>query len=134
MPWGSTGYCRKEGDYLRTSDTGSLIGYDRTYGEYVEKYGEENARYIWESIHPDHGNDTVIYINNPETFDEDIYNEFVKEAGEDSRVILETGNLGLLEKFINGDWNEEFLVIPSGKAITAVYDRIEIMKETNCKK
>ena len=33
-----------------------------------------------------------------------------------------TGDLSLLQRFINGDWNEDFLIVPPGKRIQPSYD------------
>ena len=33
-----------------------------------------------------------------------------------------TGDLSLLRRFINGNWNEDFLIVPPGKSIRASYD------------
>jgi len=50
-PWGSSGYReRGHGDYLNTTDTGSMLGLDRKYQDLVEQYGEENASFIMETL------------------------------------------------------------------------------------
>ncbi|MBN1623914.1 MAG: DUF1638 domain-containing protein [Clostridia bacterium] len=129
MGWGSTGYCRRDGDYLRSSDTGSLIGYDKTYDEFVEEYGKENADFIWETIHPKRESNEVLFIDIPETFDASVFEEFRREASDNGqKVIIEDGNIGLMRKFISGDWDSDFLVVEPGCEITAVYGRDEIIQ------
>jgi len=131
MGWGSTGYCRKEGQYLRNSDTGSIIGYDKTYDEYVTEYGKENADFIWQSLHPDWKSNEVMWINIPETFDKKVYDEFVKEAESDNKkVFTETGSMELLRKFVTGVWDDDFLVVEPGSSVQAIYDKHEIIRST----
>ncbi|HPQ47569.1 MAG TPA: DUF1638 domain-containing protein [Clostridia bacterium] len=128
MGWGSTGYCRRDGDYLRNSDTGSVLGYDRTYEEYVEEYGKENADFIWETIHPKRQSDEVMFIDIPETHDADVFEGFMQEAtGNGQKVIVEKGSIDLLRRFVSGDWNDDFLVVKPGCEITAVYGKEEII-------
>ncbi len=128
MGWGSTGYCRRDGDYLRNSETGSLIGYDRTYDDFVEEYGKENADYIWETIHPKRDSNEVMFINVPETFDEGVFNEFKEEAVKDGReVFIENGSIELIRKFIEGNWDNDFLIVEPGCEISAVYGKDEII-------
>jgi len=42
-----------------------------------------------------------------------------------------TGNLSLLRRFVGGDWNDDFLIVPPGKRIQAAYndDVIEVAAE-----
>jgi len=128
MPWGSTGYCEKDGEYLRNTDTGSVIGYDKTYDEYVEKYGKENAEYIWDSIHPKNESKDVIFINIPETYNHEVYRDFEKEIHKEDKVItIEPGNLSLMRKLLMGKWDDDFLIVEPGCEISAVYDKDEIV-------
>ena len=128
MPWGSTGYCEKDGGYLRNSDTGSIIGYNRTYDEYVEEYGKENADYIWTTIHPERDSKDVVFINIPETYNHEVFQDFKKEMLEDKKIItIEPGNMSIIKKMLTGVWDEDFLIIEPGSEICAVYDKEEII-------
>lgn len=129
MGWGSTGYCRRDGDYLRNSDTGSILGYDRAYDEYVEEYGKENADFIWDSIHPVRDNNEVLFISIPETDDNNVLEQFKDEAIKIGKTVrIEEGSINLLKKFAKGLWDEDFLVVKPGCEIKAVYGRNEIIK------
>jgi hypothetical protein len=129
MSWGSTGYCRRDGDYLRSSDTGSLIGYDRTYDDYVLEYGKENADFIWETIHPKRESNEIMFIDIPETSDEKVFDDFKAEATKNNqKVLIEKGSIGLLRKFMEGNWDSDFLVVEPGCEISAVYGRDEIIR------
>ena len=63
--WSSHGYLERNHDYLGGTDLYKGLGMDKEYAELVEKYGEENAEYIWETLHPAHnvGKDERIYID-----------------------------------------------------------------------
>lgn len=129
MPWGSTGYCEKDGDYLRTSDTGTVIGYDRTYEQYVEEYGEDNAKFIWESLHPERESKDVLFIKIPETYEHSVYREFEKEMTGNGKVIsMEYGSMTIIEKLLSGNWDKDFLIVEPGKCISALYDKEEIVR------
>lgn len=128
MPWGSVGYCEKDGGYLRTSDTGSVIGFDRSYEDYVEEYGEENAEYIWSTIHPKRQSEDVLFIKIPETYVHSVFDEFEKEmSAEGKKITIENGRLTLIQKLLSGDWDDDFLVVEPGNNISAVYDKEEII-------
>lgn len=127
MPWGSTGYCAKGEGYLRKTDTGSMMGYDKTYEDFVRQYGEENAAFIWETIHPESDSDEVLFINVPETYDMEIYSRFAKEAGDDKIVTVEEGSISIIRKLLSGQWDDDFLVVEAGDSVKAVYDKERII-------
>ncbi len=93
---------------------------------YREKgYDEDDLDYFLESM-----NDwtktyrNAAYIRMP-FFDKAEYQEFTRDAarfyGWDYNLV--DGEMGLLERFIAGDWNEEdFLVVPPGKTVAASND------------
>lgn len=128
--WSSAGYMERGDSYIRETDTGKLLGLDKSYEDLVEQYGEENAQYLWETLHPDfHGNE-LIFIQIPETAHLG-YLEKLKtladEQGKGVRVL--DGDMRLIRGLINGDWNEkEYLVVPPGKEINPVYDQEKIIE------
>lgn len=129
MGWGSTGYCRKDGDYLRNSETGSILGYDKSFEDFVAEYGKENAEFIWATIHPVRESNEVMFIDIPETFEQKVFEEFKKEATKSKQdVFVEKGSIELIKKFMDANWDDDFLVIEPGYEIAAAYTSNEIIK------
>ena len=99
------------------------------YAELIEKYGEENAQYIWETMYVETGIDFLTYIDLPGIADNQNRDAFVKyalECGKKARFI--EGSTRLIDKLIAGDWDvEEFLIVPAGSEIKPVYDHDRIM-------
>jgi hypothetical protein len=126
--WSSIGYMERGESYLRDTDTGKLLGVDKEFEEYVTMYGEENARYIWETIHPQDENTELIYIDTPGLESLGYLEKFKEKAkvqGKTVRVLK--GDMRLIRKLIRGDWSEDdFLVVPPGKKIKAIYDQKKI--------
>ncbi len=122
--WSSTGYMERGDSYLRETETGKLLGLDRTYEEYVEMYGEENARYIWETLHPSREDQDLIFIEIPETSHLGYKEKLEKLACEQNKKVrVLDGDIRLIRALLYGQWNDdEFLVVPPGKTIKAVYD------------
>lgn len=106
---------------------GAQLGPDAAFGfqELVTKYGEENARYIMETLgqwvqHYSHG----VLI----TFDfvrhlplAQRVQEICAENGWDYGEI--PGDISLLQRWADGEWDEEdFLVVQPGERVVATYD------------
>lgn len=127
--WSSAGYMERGTSYLNDTDTGKLLGLDRDFAQLVEQYGEENAEYIWETLHPKTNENELIYIDVPELSGQDHldrFKAFAEEQGKTVRVI--EGNARLILGLVDGAWNDdEYLVVPPGKEIKAVYDHEEII-------
>lgn len=127
--WSSAGYMEREDDYLRETETGKLLGLDRSYEELVEQYGEENAKYIWETLHPESREDELIFIEVPE-LSQLGYLEKMKSLAEEEGKPLRVleGSMKIIKGLIEGEWNEEdYLLVPPGKEIKAVYDQEEVL-------
>lgn len=127
--WSSRGYMERDNSYLRETDTAKMLGIDRTYQEFVEKYGEENAKYLWETLHPEDLNNELIYIEIPETSHPE-YQERLRaiadEEGKNLRIL--EGDMRLIRGLVEGDWNEEeYLIVPPGRTIQALYDYDRIL-------
>lgn len=138
--WSSHGYLERSGDYLGGTDLGKGLGFDKEYKELVEQYGEDNAEYIWETLHPAQsvGEDERIYIDvapfdgaqsgdyHYKRFLNAVLAETEKErlGGSGAQPIINRleGSSRLIDMLLDGDWGDDFLIVPPGMAISPVYD------------
>ncbi len=100
------------------------------YQALVEEYGEDNARYIYDAMHPtlDGTPQPICHIETPELPFDHLREQCHRHAESEERdfKVLE-GNLRLISMLINGKWpDEEFLTVKPGQQITmtADWDRI----------
>ena len=98
----------------------SQLGLKRTYEEYVELYGEEDAQFIFETLGGwEESYKKVAFINTGLGNIESYRNVSTREAEENNWEYEEVeGDTRLIGKLLNGEWDEnEFLVIPKGNTI-----------------
>jgi len=103
----------------------SKNGMDLTFEQLVEKYGEENARFLFDELC-----DTtkhyrqITYI----AMGVEPGRQFEQQAEERARERGWTfdrvqGNLTLLERLVSGPWDDsDFLVVPPGHMVVTTYD------------
>ena len=123
-PWSSAGYIERGSTYFRSSDTGRMTGLGLEYEELVAQYGEENARYVWDTMHPAMEEREIRFIETSETSDlgyaETMRSKAVTE-GKDFQLIQ--GSSRLLRALLAGAWDpQEFLVVAPGTKIVPIYD------------
>jgi hypothetical protein len=128
--WSSAGYIERGSTYFRVSELGKTTGLGLEYAELVEKYGEDNAQYVWETMHPAMEEKELRFIELPETASLG-YAEMMRSRaaaeGKDFRLI--EGSSRLLRALVAGDWDEEeFLVVRPGQRIEAIYDHERIVE------
>jgi hypothetical protein len=134
-PFSSIGYLER-GEYFIRTDTGDgQIEYGDQYAALVEQYGEDNAKYIWENMHPESseaGNKRVVFIDIPETSSLGGEQRFREKAEKEDRQIERLdGDLTLIRRLLHGDWNtEDFLIVEPGQQTAGVYDWTEIVRAT----
>ena len=58
-PFSSVGYLERGSYYLRTEGGDRQIQYGDQFAALVEQYGEDNAKYIWESMHPENADPMI---------------------------------------------------------------------------
>jgi hypothetical protein len=119
--WTSSGYVERSPHYLRTAE--EALGID--YEEIARKYGEENARYVRESLKPRVPETEVRFIELEETARLG-YAEAAREraAAEGKDFVLIRGSSRLLRGLVAGGWDEaEYLVVPPLSRIVPLYDR-----------
>jgi len=130
-PFSSAGYLERGDYFLRTSEDGTAtVQTGDAYQALVAKYGEEDAKYIWAEMHPDHGNDQAVFIDLPQTSHLGLAEQFeakAKAAGK--RPVRLAGDIRLVEGLLQGNWDEkEYLIVPPGSAIEGVYDWDQVIR------
>jgi hypothetical protein len=100
-------------------------GMDLTYEQMVEMYGEENAKYLFDTL----GDQTKHYKRM--TFlkmgvePNGSFEQRARERAAEKNLEFhqEEGNMRLIRMLVNGPWNDdEFLVVPPGYKIAVRYD------------
>jgi hypothetical protein len=132
-PFSSAGYMERGDSYLHDGDTGRLLGLDRSYEDFVAQYGEENAKFIMETLTLSRDANTdnkVIYIDVPETSQEEYASLCKQNAETEGREFIRVeGDIRLIRQLVEGSWSdEEFLIVEPGQRIRAVYDWEEILR------
>jgi len=172
--WSSHGYLERNHDYAGGTDINKSLGLDKDYAALVEQYGEDNAEYIWETLHPAYhvGKGERLYIDvapfdcpggsDEEDFHYKRYERAViadmKTAaapdalqsgsssmpdasqtgatnpdaahasdGFDPGIQRIGGSARLIDMLLDGEWGDDFLIVPPGMAIAAVYDMEQVV-------
>jgi hypothetical protein len=121
----SSGWIERSKDNMSNPESTTRQMGMGTYEEYVKTYGEENAKFLFETL----GNHLKNYsrltyidtgMKNTEKQKEESKAWTEEENWEYSEY---EGSMRLLSMLMNGDWNEsEFLVINPGKTLRPSYD------------
>lgn len=135
IAFNAAGYMEHEGSQVEEAGgVREQLGWDKTYEDYVKQYGEENAKYIWETLHP--GNKPykedkkLVFIEIPELSHLGYAEKCRNQAQDNGGDYIELdGSIRLIEKLIFGEWSEEeFLVVKPKQHIMGMYDMSEIVR------
>ena len=123
-PFSSVGYMER-GEYFVRQDDGQIM-YGDAYAELVKQYGEDDAKYIWDSMHPkmEGMEDRAVFIDIPEIHFPEKIDAFKQKAeAEGKKFVLLQGSLNIIRNLVNGNWTDtDFLTVEPGQQITALYD------------
>ncbi|MCT4619677.1 MAG: DUF1638 domain-containing protein [Marinisporobacter sp.] len=104
------------------------IGMDKSYEEYVEKYGEENAKYLieiaeeWKNRY-----NKALYISSE--LNNNDFSKEVKKLAEERNWDYEEmkNNPDIIKKMVNGQWNEkQFLIVNQHSKIDHTTDILQL--------
>lgn len=101
------------------------LGLDRNLEELVAQYGEENAAYLHEILGGglEKHYDTIAFINNRIGPVARYRRQARAEAKQRGLACCELrGELGLLQRLCDGDWDDDFLTVLPGQAIFPCHD------------
>jgi len=121
----TTGWNERGSALYQEGDIHLQLGSNRTYQEYVEKYGEENARYIFETLHGwKTAYSRMTYIDmgllNEDEYARQAREEAEKNGWEFDRI---PGDWRLLRALLEGDWTEDdFLIVETGDSVEPSFD------------
>jgi hypothetical protein len=131
--WTSRGYMAAEDDPFRAGE--SVMGWE--LAPLIEQYGEENARYIWDTLHASDSveDDILYYLDVKETSEPEILRLAVEKAELRGKK-LETvpGTLDYLVRLLAGRGGDEILRVPPGAAIHPSWDENVVKTELELKK
>ena len=135
MPFSSTGYLERGDYYLRVSegDGSSQLQYGDAFAAYVEQYGEEDAKFIWDSLHPPHLEEAThkaLFVDLPETAHLGHAERFRAKVEADGKEFVRVeGNMRLIRHLLDGEWDPaEFLIVPPGSKTVGIYDWSEVVR------
>jgi hypothetical protein len=120
----STGWLER-GQTIEQLSIRSKTGAGLSFRELADKYGEENARYLYEELHRYRANyNQLVFIETGLEPDSRFEDQARREAGEKGwRFTKLAGDLNLFRRLAGGDWGgEDFVVAQPGWRFVASYD------------
>jgi hypothetical protein len=125
------------GAWIHDASAIKVPGMDKKLEEYVALYGEENAKYIMETMTQsvetaitDTRDNRIVFVDVPELSHLGFAEKARAEAEAAGKQFVRLpGDMRLIRRLVDGDWDEEeFLVLEPGQTVGGVYDWDRIVK------
>lgn len=131
----TTGWLERGNDTeLRQLSVQHATGMDLSYEDLVAKYGEENAKFLYEQL----GDRTRHYsqvtfiemgIEPDDSFERQVREDATEQGWAFDKV---QGDMSLIQRLVDGPWDDaDFLVAPPGQRFEAAYDETIVKMEEN---
>jgi hypothetical protein len=106
------------------SATGNEEMIKATYETYVEKYGKDNADYLMEVMGAWQAHyQRAVYIDLKIGKDHDVEDQAKQQAARRGWIFERMeGDMSLIHRLLNGEWNDDFLVLQPGSRSIMTYD------------
>lgn len=133
-------YFETAGWLERGQETGELrqlsiqhqVGMDMAYEELVAKFGEDNARYLYDTLCNMTRHYTNITFIGMGIEPDDRFERQAKAKAEERGWTFDkvAGDMNLFQRLLSGDWNDaDFLVVPPGHRVAVKLDETIIRAE-----
>jgi hypothetical protein len=121
--WYTLDYIERRGDD-HTSLSASDVDVAAVYDEYVAKYGQDNADYLMEVMgawqqHYQRAAFIDLGLGDNTAVEAQAQADAARRGWRFERV---AGDLVLIRRLLNGDWDADFLVLQPGQTLTMTYD------------
>ena len=111
---------------------GKKLKMQQSFEELVARYGEDNARYLWEQLGSPGKNYRKLTFIEMGIEPDGSFEQCAKGRAEARNWEFEKvrGEMGMFERFVNGVWDQgEFLIVPPGCRVAATYEENVIALE-----
>lgn len=110
----------------------SKLGISATFDENLEKFGEENAEFLDEMLGHWLKNYKSMAFIDTKVGDSKQYELIAKQQADEQSLEFDRleGDTNLLFRLLNGDWDDNYVVVPAGNDVIATNDK-EIISYTS---
>jgi Protein of unknown function (DUF1638) len=125
-----------ENPELESQSVAHQMGMGESYEDLVAKYGEDNAEFLYETLcQTTHNYHQFTFIEMGIESD-DHFEQKSRELAAAAEWDFEkvAGDMTLFQRLVDGDWNDDFLIIQPGETIKPTHDEniINVVKNCNC--
>lgn len=123
--WYSAGWIERGGSGTHLSPPSVPDASDPQWQKMVKKYGEDNARFLWDELRAQTAHYTRLAYIDTGIGPQERFAAEAKKKADDRSMHFErmTGSARWIQDLIDGPWDDErFLVVQPGQQIVATYD------------